>query len=69
MHQSNTINSIGYHNKNLMSARDKLITCYQIAGLSLAQVNTTIPSSLLGKNSTLRIYIDYHSINNNTVVN
>ena len=49
MHQLNTINSIGCHNKNLMNARDKLITCYKMAGLSLAQVNTTIPSCLLEK--------------------
>ena len=53
-----------------MNARDKLITCYQKAGLSLAQVNTTIPSCLLEKkDGTLRMCIDYHSINNNTVVN
>ena len=70
MQQSNTINSIGRHNKNLMNARDKLITCYQNDGLSLAQINTTIPSSLLEKkDGTLRMCIDYHSINNNTVVN
>ena len=49
MHQLNTTNSIGCYNKNLMNIRDKLITCYQKDGLSLAQVNTTIPSSLLGK--------------------
>ena len=43
------MNNTGYHNKNLMNIRDKLITCYQKAGLSLTQVNTTILSFLLGK--------------------
>ena len=70
MHQSNTINNIEYHNKNLMNARDKLIPCYQKAGLILAQVNTTIPSCLLEKrDGTLRMCIDYCSINNNTIIN
>ena len=49
MHQTNTINSIGCYNEKLMNAKDKLITCYQKAGLSLAQVNTTIPSCFLQK--------------------
>ena len=53
-----------------MNARDKLITCYQKAGLSLAQFNTTIPSFLLEKKDvTLRMCIDYQIINNNTIVN
>ena len=53
-----------------MNAKDKLITYCQKAGLILVQVNTTIPSCLLGKkNGILRMCIDYHSINNNTIVN
>ena len=44
-----------------MNARDKLIICHQKAGLSLVQVNT--------KDGTLRMCIDYRSINNSTIVN
>ena len=54
----------------MINARDKLITCHQKAGLSLVQINTTIISSLLRKKiEILRIYIDYYSINTNSVVN
>ena len=49
MHQSNTINNIEYKNKKSMNARDKLITCYHKAELSLTQISTIILSSLLGK--------------------
>ena len=53
-----------------MNIRDKLITCYQKAGSSLVQMNTTISSLLLKKkDGTLRMCIDYCSINNSTVVN
>ena len=56
---------MGCYNKNLMNEINKLITCYQKAGLSLAQVNATIPSSFLEKrDDTLRMCIEYCSINN-----
>ena len=38
-----------------MNARNKLVTCYQKARLSLAQLNTTIPSFLLKKK---KLYIE-----------
>ena len=69
MHQSKTLSIIGCHNKKLMNAIEKLIICYWKAGLSLAQVNTTIPSSFLKKDGILRMCIDYCSISNNSLVN
>ena len=47
MHKLFTLNNTVCHNKNLINVEDKLNICYQKAGLSLAQVNTTILFSLL----------------------